>query len=100
VRKIDPGVNSRRYRRAAILVVLISVAAAITAVPSAREPVLRAAGWALVVNEPLAPADVIAVSADSEGAGTLEAADLVKSGIATRVAVGLSGISCAAERVN
>jgi hypothetical protein len=62
-------------------------AAAIVAVPSVREPVLRAAGWALVVNEPIAPADVIVVSIDSGGAGALEAADLVQSGIATRVAV-------------
>lgn len=81
------GMNSRRQRRAAILVVLLSLAAAIIAVPPIREPILRAAGWALVVNEPLAPADVIVISADSGGAGALEAADLVKSGIATRVAV-------------
>jgi len=40
-----------------------------------------------VVNEPLAPADIIVISADSEGAGALEATDLVKSGIATRVAI-------------
>jgi hypothetical protein len=81
------GVNSQRRRWAAILVVFVLVAAAIVAVPSVREPVLRAAGWALVVNEPLAPADIIVISADSGGAGALEAADLVKSAIATRVAV-------------
>jgi uncharacterized SAM-binding protein YcdF (DUF218 family) len=80
-------VNSQRQRWAAILVVFVLVAAAIVVVPSVREPVLRAAGWALVVNEPLAPADIIVISADSEGAGVLEAADLVKSGIATRVAI-------------
>ena len=62
-------------------------AATIVAVPSVREPVLRAAGWALVVNEPVAPADIIVVSLGSGGAGALEAADLVQSGIATRVAV-------------
>jgi hypothetical protein len=50
-------------------------------------PVLRAAGWALVINEPVAPADIIVVSLDSGGAGALEAADLMQSGIATRVAV-------------
>lgn len=33
------------------------------------------------------PADIIVVSLDSGGAGVLEAADLVQSGIATRVAV-------------
>jgi uncharacterized SAM-binding protein YcdF (DUF218 family) len=68
-------------------VVVALAAAAIVAVPSVREPVLRAAGWALVVHEPIAPADVIVVSLDSGGAGALEAADLVRSGIATRVAV-------------
>ena len=70
-----------------ILVVAALAAATIVAVPSVREPVLRAAGWALVVNEPVAPADIIVISLDSGGAGALEAADLVQSGIATRVAV-------------
>ena len=49
---------------------------------------LRAAGWALVVNnEPLAPADMIVLTLDSGGAGTLEAANLVQSGVSKRVAV-------------
>jgi len=64
-----------------------ATAAAIVAVPSIREPVLRAAGWALVVNEPIAPADIIVLSLASGGAGALEAADLVRVGIAPRVAV-------------
>jgi len=79
--------SSWRPRWAPILVVVALAAATIVAVPSVREPVLRAAGWALVVNEPVAPADIIVVSLDSGGAGALEAADLVQSGIATRVAV-------------
>ena len=70
-----------------ILVVLALAAFAIFAIRSLREPVLRAAGWALVVNEPVASADIIVLSLDSGGAGALEAADLVQSGIATRVAV-------------
>jgi hypothetical protein len=41
----------------------------------------------LVVNEPIAPADIIVVSLDSGGAGALEAADLVQSGISKQVAV-------------
>jgi uncharacterized SAM-binding protein YcdF (DUF218 family) len=61
--------------------------ATIVAVPPVREPVLRAAGWALIVNEPVAPADIIVIVAGIAGAGALEAADLVQSGIATRVAV-------------
>jgi hypothetical protein len=79
--------SSRRPRWAPILVVVALAAAAILAVPSVREPVPRTAGWALVVNEPVAPADIIVVSLDSGGAGALEAADLMQSGIATRVAV-------------
>jgi hypothetical protein len=70
-----------------ILVVVAFVAATIVAVPFVREPVLRAAGRALVITEPIAPADIIVVSSDSGGAGALEAADLVQGGIAARVAV-------------
>jgi hypothetical protein len=60
---------------------------AIAAVRSLRESVLRTAGWALVVNEPVVPADIIVLSVDSGPAGALEAADLVQSGISKRVAV-------------
>ena len=78
----------RRLRLASILVVVAALAAAaIVAVPSVRELVLRNAGWALVIDEPVVPADIIVISADSYGAGALEAADLVQSGIAMRVAV-------------
>jgi hypothetical protein len=70
-----------------MLIVLAVVAAAIVAARSVQEPVLRAAGWALVVNEPLAPADIIVISLDAGGAGALQAADLVQGGIASRVAV-------------
>ena len=84
---MNPSMSSRRPRWGPILVVVALAAAAIVAVPSIREPVLRTAGWALVANEPVAPADIIVVSLDSGGAGALEAADLVQSGIATRVAV-------------
>src|SRR6516164_9116248 len=62
-------------------------AAAFVTVLVVRGSVLRAAGWMLVVNEPVAVADVIVISLDSGGAGALEAADLVHGGIATRVAV-------------
>jgi uncharacterized SAM-binding protein YcdF (DUF218 family) len=72
---------------APILVVVALAAFAIVAVRSLREPVLRAAGWALVVNEPVASADIIVLSLVSDGAGALEAADLVQRGISKRVAV-------------
>jgi hypothetical protein len=74
-------------RWAPILLVLALAAFAIGAIRSLREPVLRAAGWALVVNEPVASADFIVLTLDSGGAGALEAADLVQSGISKRVAV-------------
>lgn len=63
------------------------VALAIVAIRPVREPVLRAAGWALVASEPVAPADVIVLTLDSGGAGALEAADLLQSGVSKRVAV-------------
>jgi len=74
-------------RWARILVVVVLAGAVIIGVPAVREPILRTAGWALVVNEPVEPADIIVVAADASGAGVLEAADLVHAGIATRVAV-------------
>ena len=83
---MNPSMTSRRPRWASILVV-VALAATIVAVPPVREPVLRAAGWALIVNEPVAPADIIVIEPDLVGGGVLEAADLVQSGIATRVAV-------------
>jgi hypothetical protein len=84
---MNPSMISRWPRWAAILVVVALAAFAIVAVRSLREPVLRAAGWALVVNEPVASADIIVVSLDSGEAGALQAADLVQSGISKRVAV-------------
>jgi hypothetical protein len=77
--------SSRPPRWTPILAVV--AAAAIVAILSVREPVLRTAGWALVFNEPVAPADIIVVTLDSGGAGALEAADLVQRGIAKRIAV-------------
>jgi hypothetical protein len=68
--------------------VVVAVAAAtIVAARPLQEPVLRAAGWALIVNEPVARADIIVIVPGGGGAEALEAADLVQSGIATRVAV-------------
>ena len=75
-------------RWAAIIAALALVVFAILAIRPIREAVLRAAGWALVVNgEPAAPVDVIVLTLDSGAAGALEAADLVQSGVAKRVAV-------------
>ena len=84
---ISPSMISRRPRRAAVLVVVALAAFAIVAARSLQEPVLRAAGWALVIDEPVTPADIVVLSLDSGGAGALEAADLVQSGVSKQVAV-------------
>ena len=85
--RIVTTVKALRSRWALALVIAALAAALVVAVPAIWQPILRAAGWALVVEEPLAPADIIVITLDSGGAGVLEAADLVRGGIATRVAV-------------
>jgi hypothetical protein len=85
--RIRDSMSSRPPRWAPILVLAAAAVAAIVTILYVWEPILRSAGWALVVNEPVVPADIIVVSLDSSGAGALEAADLVQSGIAKRVAV-------------
>ena len=57
-------------------------------VPAIRRHILRSAGWALVhSDQPAKSADIIVVGVSADGAGTLEAADLVHNGVSTRVAV-------------
>jgi uncharacterized SAM-binding protein YcdF (DUF218 family) len=84
---IHMGTRSRRWVvRIIALIVLVCVIALV--VPTIRMRFLRAAGWALVVpRQAIQSADIIVVAIDAHGAGTLEAADLVHSGVATRVAV-------------
>lgn len=73
---------------ATIVSALAMTAFVIVAVRPLRESILRAAGWALVIgSEPLVRADFIVLTVDSGGAGALEAADLVRSGVSKRVAV-------------
>lgn len=74
------------------LVVLVS-----TLVPPVREGILRAAGHALVINEAVEAADIVVVPVWSGSEGAIEAADLVRTGIATRVAV-LAGPSSRADK--
>lgn len=78
------GLNMTRWSRIVTVLVVPVFAAGI---PATRTPILRAAGWALVASDPIAPADVIVVAVDADGAGVLEAADLVHRGISTRVAI-------------
>ena len=81
------GMFARWPRWARILAVIVLAGSLVAGIPALREPILRAAGWALVVTDSVEPADIIVLAADPSGAGVLEAADLVHSGIATRVAV-------------
>jgi hypothetical protein len=74
----------RRWTRSVLVVLL---AAASVGVYTIRRPILRAAGWALVVNEQVESADVIVVAVDVDGAGVIEASDLIHSGMARRVAI-------------
>jgi hypothetical protein len=72
---------------AVVLATLAVAAIALVAIRPLRVSLLRAAGWALVLNEPVAHADAIVLTVDSGGSGALEGADLVHSGVAKRVAV-------------
>ncbi len=65
---------------------LALVAVAWVSIPATRHALLKAAGSVLVADDPVEHADVIVIAIDSDGAGALEAADLVHSGIASRVA--------------
>ena len=77
----------KAWRRWAGVVAALALAGvAVAGIPALHEPLLRSAGWALVVDEPLGPTDIIVVALDAVG-GELEAADLVHRGIAARVAV-------------
>jgi len=70
-----------------VLLTVGLIAGIAASVPAVREPMMRALGSALIVEDPFEVVDVIVVSVDADGAGVLEAADLVKSGVAKRVAI-------------
>jgi hypothetical protein len=83
---LNPAPTPRRRRLRALLLA-VALAPASLAFFGVPAPALRAAGAMLVADDPLPRADVIVVATGSDGAGTLEAADLVKTGVAPRVAV-------------
>jgi len=88
VRRIMQDMTTRRRRWTAIVLVVVLAGAAGMFVPALRTRVLRAAGRTLVItNASVEPADIIVVAIDADGAGVLEAADLVHEGVSTRVAV-------------
>jgi hypothetical protein len=61
--------------------------ASLMAIAVTRNALLRSAGRLLAVQDGVPHADIIVISIDADGAGVLEAADLVHGGTATRVAV-------------
>jgi hypothetical protein len=79
--------TTRWQAGAGIVLAIVLVCVVCMGVPANRRSILRSAGWVLVVNERVEPADIIVVAVDADGAGVLEAADLVHRGVATRVAV-------------
>lgn len=82
-----PAASSRPKARRYLVAAVALVAAGTLVLPSSRHRILRGAGWFLVAQDPLAAADVIVVSVDAGPAGVLEAADLVREGMAPRVAL-------------
>jgi hypothetical protein len=78
---------TRGSRWPSTLLVLLLVGIACVVIYTFRRPILQAAGWALIANENVKSADVIVLTIDSDGGGVLEAADLVHSGLAARVAL-------------
>ena len=76
----------RRHTVAAVGIALAAVCAVIFIAPL-RTSVLRSMGRFLVATQALQPADVIVVSVDSDGAGVLEATDLLHEHFANRIAL-------------
>ena len=76
------------WRRPILLLAaaVLSVAVAIS-LPAVRTPILRTAGWALVLDEPMESVDAVVVVVSGDRATLIEAADLIHDGISTRVAV-------------
>jgi len=75
-------------RGAQCFVALLFSIVLLICIPTTRTYILKSAGGLLVVeDQSVKSADVIVLSIDSGGAGTLQAADLVHKGISNRVAI-------------
>ena len=75
------------HRRIRILSIALLLIIGSLFIPVIRHGMLRAAGRALIAEDRLEPADLIVVMSDTDGAGAIQASDLVRNGIASRVAV-------------
>lgn len=81
------GAGNARMRRRPFLTALLVVLALLALVAVAHRPLLRAAGDALVVNEPGPPADAIVVVAGGTPGREARAAALFQAGGAPRILV-------------
>lgn len=91
---------TRHSRWAIILLALATLSiASIASVPTWRSAVLRNIGWTLVAEDPPGKADIIVISTNGIQPGILEAADLVHSGFAGRVAIFRPPVSRAATEL-
>lgn len=76
-----------RLTHAKVWLLIVLVGVVLIAGASQQPSILRAIGWILVVSDTIEPVDIIIVAQDADGASVLEASDLVRSGVAERVAV-------------
>jgi hypothetical protein len=76
-----------RLTQTKVWLVIALAGAVLFAGASQRASILRTVGWILVASDPIEPADIIIIAQDAGGAGVLEASDLVRKGVAERVAV-------------
>jgi hypothetical protein len=85
----QPGrLNEMHFSKSMVaLLGMMLVVASATLIPPVRTSLLRAMGRFLVATDQLQRADVIVLSVDSDGAGVLEATDLVHEHLADRVAL-------------
>jgi hypothetical protein len=74
-------------RSTVALVTIVLAVACVTLISPLRSSLLRAMGRFLIATDQLQHADVIILSVDSDGAGVLEATDLVHAHVANHVAL-------------
>jgi len=74
-------------RHTVVFASIMLAVAAVTVIGPLRTSVLRAMGRFLVIRDDLRQADVVVLSVDSDGAGVLEATDLLHEHVADRVAL-------------
>ena len=79
--------SRHRLSRTRVRLLIVFVMVVLIAGASQQPPVLRAIGWFLVADDTIGSVDIIIIAQDAGGAGVLEATDLIRAGVAERVAV-------------